>query len=150
MSALCWETERGSEGREKESEQGTCGVFAGNLRQCHPSNSISCHQSSNFTLALHPAPGLPPPSPAALDGAAWWENDIQSAVRPIQAKLANDSSPPLRFRGSERYHRHHPSCLSLPKAVGGRKRGGGGGGGRVSTGGRRARTGEAEEWTEVG
>lgn len=32
-----------------------------------------------------------------MDGAAWWENDIQSAVRPIQAKLANDSSPPLRL-----------------------------------------------------
>lgn len=32
------------------------------------------------------------------NGEAWWENDIQSAGWPIQAKLANDSSPPLRFR----------------------------------------------------
>lgn len=41
---------------------------------------------------------MPPPSPAGLDGAAWWENDIQSTIRPIQAKLANDCSPPLRLQ----------------------------------------------------
>lgn len=94
--------------RRQRAKEGTCGVPTRNPRQRDPSHAISRHQSSNLTLALHSAHRGPPPSPAGLDGAAWWENDIQSAVRPIQAKLANDSSPPLRFRGSERYHHHHP------------------------------------------
>lgn len=48
-------------GKERARETRTCGVFTGNPHQRHPSHTISCHQSSNFTLTLHPAPCAPLP-----------------------------------------------------------------------------------------
>ncbi|TKS72222.1 hypothetical protein D9C73_006296 [Collichthys lucidus] len=77
------------------------------------------HSDGSTTSTMAAAPGAAEKYKERGSRAvtAWWENDIQSTVRPIQAKLANDSSPPLRFRevkGTTAAIR-----LSLQKAAGG-------------------------------
>lgn len=73
---------------EAERERGreeTCGVFARNPRQRYPSHTISCHQSSNFTLALHPAHRLPLPPPLvwmAQPGGKTTFNPLSAPFKP--------------------------------------------------------------------
>lgn len=121
----------------------TCGVCTGSPRQRLPSHTISCHQSSNFTLALHPSLCVPlPPLLVWMvqPGGKTTFNPLSSPFRPNWQMTALRLSDCRKRKGA--FTGAHPE----PR----RGRRGGQGLEEGASGEEERGTREAEEWTEVG